>query len=64
MFFGRHFVGEKHCPKWPTATPTIGFPVAVNLGWVDVIEGTIADCVYIMYSERLPCGSFLHHLES
>ena len=56
VIFGRRFVGEKHCPKRPTATPTILFPVAVDLGWAsrDVIEGTIAEPMYIMYGERLP----------
>ena len=59
-------MGEKRCPKRPTATPTIRFPVAVDLGWTsrDVIEGTIAEPAYIMYGERLPCGSFLRRLES
>ena len=59
-------MGEKHCLKWPTATPTIRFPVVVDLGWAsrDVIEGMIAEPVYIMFGERLPCGSFLHRLES
>ena len=34
-------MGEKRCPKRPTATPTIRFPVAVDLGWAsrDNIEG-------------------------
>ena len=38
------------------------FPVAADLGWAlrDDIEGTIAEPAYIMYGERLPCGSFLH----
>ena len=64
--FGRRFVGEKRCPKRAIATPTICLPVAVDLGWAsrDVIEGTIAEPAYIMYGERLPCGSFLRHLES
>ena len=55
--FGRRFVGEKRCPKWPTATPTILFPVAAILGWAsrDDIKGTIAEPAYIMYGERLPC---------
>ena len=59
-------MGEKRCPKRPTATPTIRFPVAVDLGWAsrDDIEGTIAEPAYIMYGERLPCGSFLRRLES
>ena len=59
-------MGEKRCPKQPTATPTIRFPVAVDLGWAsrDIIEGTIAEPAYIMYGERLPCGSFLRRLES
>ena len=49
LIFGRHFVGEKRCPKRPTTTPTIRFPVAVDLGWAsrDVIEGTIAEPAYI-----------------
>ena len=52
-------MGEKCCP-------TIRFPVAADLGWAlrDDIEGTIAEPAYIMYGERLPCGSFLRHLES
>ena len=64
--FGRRFVGEKRCPKRPIATPTIRLPAAVDLGWAsrDIIEGTIADPAYIMYGERLPCGSFLRRLES
>ena len=61
-------MAEKCCPKWPTATPTIRFPIAVDLGWAsrDVIEGTIAESAYIMYGERLPCDIFLyiHRLES
>ena len=59
-------MGEKRCPKWPTATPTIRFSVAVDLGWAshDDIEGTLAEPAYIMYGERLPCGSFLRRLES
>ena len=59
-------MGEKRCPKRPTATPTIRFPVAVNLGLAsrDVIEGAIAEPAYIIYGERLPCGSFLCRLES
>ena len=58
-------MGEKHCPKWPTATPTIRFPVAVDLGWAsrDDSEGTIAEPAYIMYGERLPRGSFLRHFD-
>ena len=57
---------EKCCPKWPTATPTIRLPVAVDLGWAscNIIEGTIAEPAYIVYGERLPYGSFLHRLES
>ena len=31
---------------------------------VTIIEGTIAEPAYIMYGERLPCGSFLRRLES
>ena len=48
------------------ATLTIHLPVAVDLGWAsrDDIEGTIAEPAYIMYGERLPCGSFLRRLES
>ena len=44
-------MGEKHCPKRPTDTPTIRFPAAVNLGWASRhdIEGTIAEPAYIMY---------------
>ena len=59
-------MGEKRCPKQPIATPTIRLPVAVDLGWAsrDIIEGTIAEPAYIMYGERLPCGSFLRCLES
>ena len=59
-------MGEKHCQKWPIATPTIRLPVAVDLGWAsrDDIEGTITEPAYIMYGEKLPCGSFLHRLES
>ena len=59
-------MGEKRCPKRPIVTSTIHLPVAVDLGWAlrDVIEGTIAEPAYIMYGERLPCGSFLHRLES
>ena len=59
-------MGAKHCPKQPIATPTTCLPVAVELGWAsrDIIEGTITEPVYIMYGERLPCGSFLHCLES
>ena len=66
LIFGRRFVGEKRYPKRPTDIPTIRFPVAVDLGWAsrDDIEGTIAEPVYIMYRERLPCGSFLRRLES
>ena len=66
IIFGRRFVGEKRCPKRPIATPTIRLPVAVDLGWAsrDVIEGMIAELAYIMYGERLPCGSFLRRLES
>ena len=56
-------MGEKCCPKRPIATPTIRLPVAVDLGWAssDDIE---AEPAYIMYGERLPCGSFLRRLES
>ena len=67
LIFGRRFVSEK---RWPTATPTIRLPVAVVLGWAshDIIEETIAEPAYIMYGERLPCGtctcSFLHRLEN
>ena len=52
--------------KRPIATSTIRLLVGVDLGWAsrDVIKGTIAEPVYIMYGERLPCGSFLHRLES
>ena len=59
-------MGEKRCPKWPVATPTIRLPVAVDLEWAsrDDIEGTIAEPAYIMYGEMLPCGSFLRRLES
>ena len=59
-------MGEKHCPKRPIATPTIHLPVAVDRGWAshDVIEGTISEPAYIMYGERLSCGSFLRRLES
>ena len=66
VLFGRRFVGEKRCPKWPTATPTIRLPVVVDLGWAsrDDIEGKIAEPAYIIYGERLPCGSFLRRLES
>ena len=66
VIFGHRFVGQKRCPKRPTATPTICLPVAVDLGWAscDDIEGTIAEPAYIMYGERLPCGSFLRRLES
>ena len=43
-------MGEKRCPKRPIATPTLRFPVAVDLGWAsrDDIEGTIAEPAYIM----------------
>ena len=56
VIFGCRFVGEKHCPKRPTATSTISFPVVVDLGWAsrDDIEGTIVEPAYIMYGERLP----------
>ena len=59
-------MGEKRCPKRPIASPTIHLPVAVDLGWDsrDDIEGTIPEPAYIMYGERLPCGSFLRCLES
>ena len=59
-------MGEKRCPKGPIAISTIRLPVAVNLGWAsrDDIKGTIAEPAYIMYGERLPCGSILRRLES
>ena len=59
-------MGEKRHPKQPIAIPTIRLPVAVDLGWAscDDIEGMIAEPAYIMYGERLPCGSFLRRLES
>ena len=71
-FIGSHchnfycFVGDKHCPKRPTVTPTVCLPVVVDLGWVsrDIIEGMIAERAYILYGERLPCGGFLCRLES
>ena len=66
MIMGRRFVSEKFCPKRPIATPTIRLPVVVDLGWAscDIIEGTIAEPMYIMYGERLPCDSVLRCLES
>ena len=46
-------MGEKYCPKWPTATPTIRLPEAVDLGWAsrDVIEGRLQS-PYILYTVR------------
>ena len=57
-------MGDKRRPKLPTVTPTVRFPVEVDLGWAsrDNIEGMISEPAYIMYGERLPCGSFLHRL--
>ena len=61
-----HAANFLSCAKRPTSTPTIRLPVVVDLGWAsrDVIKGTIAEPAYIMYGERLPCGSFLRRLES
>ena len=41
-------MGEKHCPKQPTATSTTYLSVAVDLGWAsrNVIEGMIAEHVF------------------
>ena len=70
VILGRRFVDQKRCRKRPIATPTIRLPVEVDLGWAlrDVIEGTIANCRacvhYIMYGERLPCGSLICRLGS
>ena len=49
-------MGEKRCQKRPTATSTIRFPVAVDLGWAsrDVIEGTPAYHIISVYGEGFP----------
>ena len=59
-------MGEKCCPKRPTATHTICFPVAVDLVWAlhDSIEGTIAEPAYInvrTVCKQPPCDVKCNH---
>ena len=59
--FGRRSVGEKRCPKLPTATPTIHLPVAVVASYVawradqvlygsytlDIDSDNVGSCIFV-----------------